>query len=142
MFDIGSSASRVIHISNDSVALFVQLSGDNNPVHSDEEYARTTRFGRRIAPGIQTASYISAVLANDLPGAGTIYLEQTLKFDSPVYIGDDITAEVTVIGFPRKNRAQLETICTNQDGVRVLSGFALVMLPLAACPTKMEQPRA
>lgn len=130
MLTIGDSASLIVRITDESVALFVRLSGDSNAIHVDEKFAQTTRFGRRIAPGIQIASYISAVLANELPGPGTIYLEQTLKFEAPVYLGDDITTKVTVLDFPQEGRTRLETTCTNQTGIRVLSGIATVMLPL------------
>ena len=131
--EIGDSAERKVRVSEDSVALFLKCSGDNNPIHTDDVYAKTTRFGRRIAPGIQVASYISAVLANDLPGPGTIYLEQMLRFEAPVYLEDEITVTVTVDAFPpRRNSAQLSTVCKNQHGVTVVSGYAVVKLPDAA----------
>lgn len=130
--EIGDKASRCVEITEDAIALFVNLSGDSNPVHSDEEFAATTRFGRRIAPGIQIASYISAVIANDLPGPGSIYLEQSLRFEAPVFIGDEITVTVEILEFPRAGRVRLGTVCVNQAGIRVISGTALVKLPEGA----------
>lgn len=131
---VGDTAIRKVLISEDSVSLFVKLSGDNNPIHTDEAYAKSTRFGQRIAPGIQIASYISAVLANELPGPGTIYLEQMLKFEAPVHFGDEITVTVTIEEFPpRRGVVSLSTICVNQHDVTVISGRALVKIPVTAC---------
>ena len=119
-------ASKVIVITADDIERFVELSGDLNPIHSDEEYAQASFFGKRIAPGIMVASYISAVIANDLPGPGAIYLQQDLRFGAPVFIGDTITVRVRLLEVPRPGRLLLETTCTNQDGVQVISGKALV----------------
>lgn len=130
--EIGDRASRTVVVTEDAIALFVNLSGDSNPIHSDEAFAVTTRFGRRIAPGIQIASYISAVIANDLPGPGSIYLEQSLRFEAPVFIGDEITITVSVVEFPRAGRVKLETVCINQVGAKVISGTALVKPPECA----------
>lgn len=127
--DIGDQASRTVLVTEEAIALFVRLSGDSNPIHSDEDFTRTTQFGGRIAPGIQIASYISAVIANDLPGPGSIYLEQSLRFEAPVFIGDEITTTVRVLEFPRPGRARLETTCVNKAGSRVVSGIAMVKLP-------------
>lgn len=129
MLEIGQVAARRMLITEETVSLFVRLSGDANPIHTDEIYARTTQFGRRIAPGMQVASLISAVLANDLPGAGTIYIEQNLRFQAPVFLGDTIEARVLIIDFPRRGQALLETICVNQSGERVIVGTALVKCP-------------
>jgi len=127
---VGDSASFAKTISESDIYLFAGISGDVNPAHLNEEYAATTMFKRRIAHGILTAGLISAVLATQLPGAGTIYLSQSLKFLAPVYIGDTITATVEVKEIIReKGRVHLKTICTNQAGKDVLAGEAVVMPP-------------
>src|SRR4026209_1237852 len=95
---IGDSAEITKTIEQSDIDAFAQVTGDHNPVHVDEEFAKTTRFGRRIAHGMSTASLISAVLANKLPGAGSVYVWQTLQFVAPVSAGDEITARVTVKG--------------------------------------------
>jgi 3-hydroxybutyryl-CoA dehydratase len=108
---------------------FTALSGDDNPVHLDEAYARKTRFGGRIAQGMLGATFISAVIGSRLPGHGTIYLNQTLKFLAPVRIGDIVTTEATVTELrPERSRAVLKTVCRVGDTV-VIEGEALVMVP-------------
>lgn len=130
---IGDQASTANTISESDVYLFAGITGDHNPAHVNEVYASQTRFGRRIAHGILSAGLISAVLAMKLPGPGTIYLGQELKFVRPVYFGDTITATCTVSELlPEKNIARLETVCTNQDGAVVIKGTATVMPPSAA----------
>ena len=130
---IGDQASTAKTISESDVYLFAGITGDHNPAHVNEVYASQTRFGRRIAHGILSAGLISAVLAMKLPGPGTIYLGQELKFVRPVYFGDTITATCTVSELlPEKNIARLETVCTNQDGAVVIKGTATVMPPSAA----------
>ena len=130
---IGDQASTANTISESDVYLFAGITGDHNPAHVNEVYASQTRFGRRIAHGILSAGLISAVLAMKLPGPGTIYLGQELKFVRPVYFGDTITATCTVSELlPEKNIARLETVCTNQDGSVVIKGTATVMPPSAA----------
>lgn len=127
---VGLRASRVSVVSSDAIENFAQITGDRNPVHLDGEYARNTRFGERIAHGVMVAGYISAVLGNDLPGPGTIYLGQTLKFVKPVRIGDVITAYVQITAIDReRRRITLETKCTNQANDCVLSGEATVYFP-------------
>lgn len=127
--EIGMKASRTQTITAEDVAAFAKITGDNNPVHLDEAYAKTTRFGRRIAHGIFSASIISAVLANDLPGPGTVYMRQTLDFKAPVYIGDTITATVEITDFRALSRiATLKTTCMNQLGTVVVEGEAVVMV--------------
>lgn len=124
---IGDTAARSKVITDADIRSFADLSGDKNPLHVDEEFAATTRFGRRIAHGMLSASLISAVLANDLPGQGSIYLGQKLQFVSPVFIGDEITARVTVTAIREdKPIATLETICTNQRNEIVIKGEATV----------------
>lgn len=127
--DVMAAASRNVLITDDAIRQFVALSGDRNPIHLDEDFAAKIMFGRRIAPGLMVASYISALIANELPGPGTIYLEQCLRFEAPVYLGDTVTISVRVIEEPRQGRLRLETTCTNQAGLRVISGEALVKKP-------------
>jgi 3-hydroxybutyryl-CoA dehydratase len=126
----GARASRTTTVTEVHVAAFAQITGDTNPIHLDEAYAATTRFGRRIAHGMLTGSLISAVLGNDLPGLGTVYLSQRFEFKAPVYLGDTITAEVVLTAFRADKRiATFRTTCTNQDGVLVMDGEAVVLAP-------------
>jgi 3-hydroxybutyryl-CoA dehydratase len=125
----GKKATRTTTITDEMIRLFADLSGDNNPVHLDDAYARTTRFGRRIAHGMIAAGLISATLANDLPGPGTVYLSQTLQFKAPVFPGDAITTTVEVKSIrPDKPIVTLATFCKNQDGKVVLEGEAVVLV--------------
>lgn len=124
----GEKASRTTVISDDMIRAFANLTGDFNPVHLDDTYAAGTRFGRRIAHGMIAAGFISALLANDLPGPGTVYLSQTLQFKAPVYPGDTITTTVEVKNVrPDKPIVTLATSCKNQDDVVVLEGDAVVL---------------
>lgn len=125
----GDKASRTTIITDEMIRSFAALTGDSNPVHLDDAYAATTRFGRRIAHGMIAAGLISAALANDLPGPGTIYLSQTLQFKAPVYPGDTITTTVEVKSVrAEKPIATLSTVCTNQDKKVVLEGEAVVLV--------------
>ena len=128
--EVGDSARIEKKVSESDIIQFAEITGDKNPVHLDEEYAKQTVFGTRIAHGMLSAGYISAVLGMKLPGPGAVYMGQTLTFLAPVRIGDTITAtaEVTEIGAKRKT-AKLKTTCTNQDGVIVLEGIATISLP-------------
>ncbi len=127
---IGDRASRTKTITDEDVRLFARVSGDTNPVHLDDAYAAGTRFGRRIAHGMLTGSLISAILGNDLPGHGSIYLGQEFKFKAPVFIGDTITATVELIAYREDKRiATFKTTCINQDGTLVLEGQAVVIAP-------------
>lgn len=114
------------------ILTFAAVTGDINPAHVDEAYARESIFHGKVAHGILTASLISAVLGTQLPGPGTIYLSQDLRFRRPVRIGDTITARVEIVELNReKNLVRLQTTCTNQRGEAVLEGSALVMPPKA-----------
>jgi len=128
-FNIGDSASISKTITDADIRAFAEVTGDHNPLHLDDDYAAKTRFGRRIAHGMLSASLISAVLANELPGAGSVYLSQTLKFVNPVFPGDTVTARVTVIEI-RDNKpiVKLETVCLNQRNENVLQGEATVLV--------------
>ena len=124
----GEKASRTTLISDDMIRVFADLTGDTNPVHLDDTYAAGTRFGRRIAHGMIAAGLISAALANDLPGPGTVYLSQTLQFKAPVYPGDTITTTVEVKSVrPDKPIVTLATFCKNQNDQVVLEGEAIVL---------------
>src|ERR1044072_3613024 len=125
---VGDSAEITKTIEQADVDAFAEVTGDHNPVHVDEEFAKTTRFGRRMAHGMLTASLISSVLANKLPGEGSVYLGQTLKFVAPVFPGDEITARVTVKEIREdKPILKLETICVNQRDEIVIRGEATVL---------------
>src|SRR4051794_12573801 len=126
----GECATISKTITDDDIRTFAELTGDNNPVHLDDEFASGTRFGRRIAHGMLSASLISTVLGTRLPGTGVVYLSQNLKFTAPVYPGDTITARVTVTNIRTdKPIATLETVCTNQRDEPVVTGEAVVLLP-------------
>ncbi|MFZ7125272.1 MAG: MaoC family dehydratase [Desulfobacterales bacterium] len=128
--EIGETAETSKTIGESDVYLYAGITGDFNPAHINEAYASQTGFGTRIAHGMLPAGLISAVLANRLPGPGTIYISQSLKFTAPVRIGDTITARVEVIEVDRdKKRVRLKTICTNQDGTAVIEGEAVVSPP-------------
>lgn len=125
---VGQKASFTKTISETDVYLFAGISGDINPAHLNENYAKDTFFKGRIAHGMLSASLISAVIGVQLPGPGSIYSSQTLNFLAPVRFGDTITAtaEIKEI-FTEKNRVTLKTYCTNQDGTIVTTGEALVL---------------
>ncbi|MDR2366267.1 MAG: MaoC family dehydratase [Zoogloeaceae bacterium] len=124
---VGQSASVSKTITDADIVLFSGVSTDTNAVHLNEEFARTTMFGGRIAHGMLSAGLISAVLGNRLPGPGTIYLGQTLKFKAPVKPGDTVTATATVKEIiPEKKRAVLETVCT-VGGKVVIEGEATML---------------
>ena len=127
---IGASASWSKTITMADIRAFAALTGDENPLHVDEAFARTTRFGRPSAHGMLVASLISTVLSRSLPGPGTIYLSQSLEFVRPVYPGDTITAlvEVTEIR-DDKPVVTLITRCVNQHGEEVVRGKAIVLAP-------------
>jgi 3-hydroxybutyryl-CoA dehydratase len=126
---LGLSAEYRKTITETDVVLFAGISGDNNPMHIDEEYAAKTRFEGRIAHGMLSASLISTIIGTRLPGAGAIYMGQNLKFLKPVKIGDTVMALVTVLElFQEKQRVRLLTECWVR-GVKVIDGDALVWVP-------------
>lgn len=127
---VGETAEFSKTVSESDVYLYAGVTGDFNPAHIDEAYAQQTFFKTRIAHGMLTAGFISAVLATRLPGPGTIYLRQELNFLAPVHIGDTVTAKVEVIEIMvEKNRVRLKTTCVNQEGTQVLDGEALISPP-------------
>lgn len=128
--NLGDMASFQKTITETDVYLYAGITGDNNPAHINEVVAAESRFKGRIAHGMLVSGLISAVLGVQLPGPGTIYLGQELKFTAPVKFGDTIKAEVEVIEKrDEKNILKLKTTCTNQDGTVVIEGVATVMPP-------------
>lgn len=127
--EVGMSRHLQKQVTDHDIALFAEVSTDRNPVHLDDDYARDTIFQGRIAHGMLTAGLISAVIGEQLPGHGTVYLGQTLKFLAPVRPGDTVRAEVTVEAIDRdKRRVTLATRCLVGDTV-VLKGEAVVLAP-------------
>lgn len=109
---------------------FAKLSYDTNPLHTDEEFAKTTQFGQLIVPGFLTASMFSAIIGTKFPGFGSIYLNQNMSFRRPVYPGAEVVAFVTVKElYPDKHRVLLETVCMDADQQILIEGTALVKLP-------------
>ena len=126
---IGQTATRRRTVAAGDLVAFAAVTGDDNPVHLDEAYAATTTFGGRIAHGMLSAGFISAVLGTELPGPGSIYVSQTLNFRRPVRIGDDVVAEVKVAAIDeRRGRVTFETRCT-VAGKAVVDGEAVVIAP-------------
>ena len=129
---LGQSAELTRTVGARDLEAFAEVSGDTNPVHLDDAYARTTTFGGRIAHGMLSAAFISAVLGTKLPGPGAIYLSQSLRFRRPVRIGDEVTARATVKALDAKRgHVTLETVCL-VSGKAVLEGEALVLAPKRA----------
>jgi 3-hydroxybutyryl-CoA dehydratase len=126
---IGDSFSTQRHVTDELVRKFAEVSGDYNPIHLDEEFAKTTRFGRRIAHGMLSGAFISAVLGYEFKERKIVYLSQTMKFTAPVYLDDTVTATATVTGIrEEKGIVMLETVCTNQNGETLVKGEAVVMV--------------
>jgi 3-hydroxybutyryl-CoA dehydratase len=130
--NIGDAAEFAKTVTETDVTLFAGITGDFNPVHINEDYAKGTVFKGRIAHGMLSAGFISSALAMKLPGAGTIYLSQSLEFKAPVHIGDTVTARVEVKEkITEKNRVTFRTTCVNQNGTLLMDGEAVVMPPKA-----------
>ena len=126
---IGDKFSTTKQITDVVVRGFAELSGDFNPIHLDEEFAKTTQFGRRIAHGMISGALISAVLGNEFRGLKIVYLSQTMKFTAPVFIDDTVTATATVTNIREdKQIITLETICTNQAEKVVVKGESMIMI--------------
>ena len=126
---IGDTASFKKKVLEQDIYDFAKVSGDFNPIHLDKLYAETSIFKERIAHGFLVGSYISAAIAQQLPGNGTIYLSQSLNFLAPVRINDEIMAVIEVVSFPKENRVLLKTTCENQEGTIVIEGKAVVIPP-------------
>ncbi|OQX25421.1 MAG: enoyl-CoA hydratase [Desulfobacteraceae bacterium IS3] len=132
---VGDSAEFAKTVSESDVYLYAGITGDFNPAHVNEAYAQKTFFKTRIAHGMLTAGFISAILANQLPGPGTIYIRQELNFLAPVRMGDTVTARVEIIEInAEKNRVKVKTTCSNQEGTQILDGEALISPPKAPKP--------
>ena len=130
---VGDKAELRKTFVEEDVAEFARVSGDSNPAHMDENYAKTTQFKTRIVHGMLAGSLFSALLGTDLPGVGTIYTGQTLKFTRPVHFGEEITASVTVKELnTERNRAVFECLAVNPQGEPVIIGEATVMPPKAS----------
>jgi 3-hydroxybutyryl-CoA dehydratase len=126
---IGMKVSSKRVITDKEIQEFAKLSKDMNPIHLNEEYAANSFFTKRIAHGMFVSSFISALIGQDLPGEGSIYLSQSLKFLKPVFIGDEIITEVEVINLvPEKDNVELSTICKNQEDKIVIEGKALIKM--------------
>ncbi len=128
--EIGQTATYSKTVTERDVQLFASVSGDVNPVHLDEHFASSTQFGERIAHGMLTGAFVSAAIALELPGPGTIYLGQSLKFRLPVKLGDEVTVKLEVTA-KREDRGfvTIDCVVDNQDGKTVASGTADVMAP-------------
>jgi len=127
---VGDSGSLTKTITDQDVFAFAGASGDFNPLHIDEEYARHSIFGRRIAHGILTAAVISAVLGGEIPGLGTIFVQLEIRFLKPVFIGDTVRATATVMEIINPKRVRMMVACVNQDGYDVAIGNAVVIPPV------------
>jgi len=126
---IGMNASYSQTITDADVKQFASISGDNNPVHMNEEYANESRFKKRIAHGLLSASFFSALFGTRLPGKGCVYVSQNLNFRRPVYLGDTVTATVTVTNIDiKKKRVFFETVCTVKNK-KVIDGSAELFIP-------------
>ena len=126
---IGDKFSTTKQITDSVVRAFAELSGDFNPIHLDDDFAAKTQFGKRIAHGMISGALISAVLGYEFKERKVVYLSQTLKFTAPVFLDETVTATATVTNIREdKPIVTLETVCTNQDGKKVVKGEAVVMI--------------
>ncbi|HOQ39029.1 MAG TPA: MaoC family dehydratase [Fervidobacterium sp.] len=114
-------------VTDEMIKLFAEATGDKNPIHLDEEFAKNTMFGGRIAHGILSLGIVSSVIGMEFPGAGTIYLMQNAKFKRPVYVGEEVTVQLVVKEIdPEKRRVLLETLVVKPNGENAIEGEALV----------------
>ena len=125
---VGQTADYSKRVSDADIRSFAEITGDFNPVHLDDDAAAKSRFGGRIAHGMLSAGFVSAAIAMKLPGPGSIYLAQEMRFTAPVRIDDVIKVTLTVTELLTKNRLKLATVCTNQNGETVLTGEATILL--------------
>ncbi|HRD76529.1 MAG TPA: MaoC family dehydratase [Hyphomicrobiaceae bacterium] len=129
---LGMEASVVRNVSESDIVTFAEISGDKNPLHLDAAFAAKTMFKQRIAHGMLSASYISAVFGMEMPGPGAVYISQTLNFKAPVHIGARVVAKVKVVELiAAKKRARFECVCL-VDGKPILEGEAVLMVPSRA----------
>jgi 3-hydroxybutyryl-CoA dehydratase len=128
-FSVGQTITCSQKIDDKLVRAFAELSGDRNPIHLDDEVAKKSKFGQRIAHGAILFGLVSKTLGMDMPGVGTVYLSQTCNFKLPVYIGDTVTLEAKIIEILPKSIARISTVITRQTGEVVMDGVAEVKLP-------------
>jgi 3-hydroxybutyryl-CoA dehydratase len=129
-FSVGQTASFSKTVTEHDVIAFSDLIGDKNPIHLDEAYAKQTRFGARIAHGAFTFGVISAAIGNKLPGNGSVYMSQSIKFLKPVFLGDTITATVEITAIRSdKGIVTQKTVCANQRGETIADGEAVSYHP-------------
>ena len=122
---VGQKASRTVTLTSKHVESFAELSGDHNPLHFDKEFAAKTKFGKLVVQGGLTTGLLHALVAEDMPGPGTVFLSQNWKFTAPVFIGDTITATAEILSLhAEKPVTQLAVIVKRQDGEVVLEGEA------------------
>lgn len=126
---LGKTAHFSKTLSESDLYLYAGITGDLNPVHCNEEYAKKTKFGARIAHGLLTASYICMPLGMYLPGPGTIQISQFLEFKRPVFIGDTINVNLEVTEILEKGRIKIRTLLTNQKDEVIIDGYAIVLPP-------------
>jgi acyl dehydratase len=136
---VGQRARSIKTVTARDVELYAEITGDRNPLHFDADFAARTRFGRLVAQGGITAGMLNALVAMDLPGPGTVFMSQSLRYLAPTYLGDTLTAEVEVLTLkPDKPVCQLKATITNQDGTVVLEAecwtYTLALTSQARCP--------
>lgn len=137
--EVGQQACLQRTVEERDIQLFAAVSGDRNPVHLDAEYAAASLFKERIAHGMFSGALISAAIACELPGPGTIYLGQQLKFTRPVKLGDQLTVELEVLEKLAKGRVRLATRVSNQAGELVVDGEAEVLAPREALSIELPE---
>ncbi len=126
---IGDTFSKSREVTDELIRAYAEISGDFNPIHLDEEFAKQTRFGRRIAHGMLSGAFISGVLGYEFSVRKIVYMSQTMRFVAPVFIGDTITTTATVLNIREdKPIVTVETVCTNQNGETVIKGEAVLMM--------------
>ncbi len=139
---IGDTASFRRTVTEDLVDMFAAVSGDHNPVHLDAEFAAGTQFGQRIAHGMIAGAFISAAIATEMPGPGTIYLGQEVQFRAPVFLGDELTVNLEVTDkHESKPWVTLSTVVVNQEGKAVVKGEAKVMAPTTKQTVTLTAPK-
>ena len=126
---IGFFSTFTKKITEQDIIKFADITGDQNPIHLDDEYAKNTMFKAKIAHGFHVGGFISAAIAQKLPGEGTIYLSQSMQFKAPVFVNDIITAKIVIIDIPKPDRVLLQTTCSNQQNKIVIEGEAIVIPP-------------
>jgi acyl dehydratase len=129
---VGQRARRTQTVTAKDVELYAEITGDRNPLHFEPDFAKRTRFGRLVAQGGITAGMLNALVAMNLPGPGTVFMNQSLRYLAPTYLGDTLTAEIEVLSLkPDKPVCQLRATITNQDGTTVLEGecWTYTLLP-------------